>query len=55
MNIPKTCENYAPSNHYQDLIKAQAALDAEKRKADVEREAELQARIFQAQTHQGAF
>lgn len=55
MNIPVTCENYAPSSHYIDLMLAQAKLDAEKSKSDAEKEADVQARIFNAQMHQGAF
>lgn len=57
MNILKPCESCALSKHYLDLIKAEELRDSKKpeQKTEIERHADLQARIFQAQTHQGAF
>lgn len=57
MNILKPCESCALSKRYCDLIKAEDQRDKkpESEKYDIERQADIEARIFQAQTHQGAF
>lgn len=57
MNILKPCECCDLTKRYADLVKAEDMRDSksEKPKTEIERQADIQARIFNAQQHQGAF